>query len=171
MFQDCCFLSPWQWQLFHNISLKEYKQRDMWHFQQFYGVITFTSALRAAAASFVALPFYLFSNILELWCGVRITSAVFSCTQEDKYLLGSSVICQSHLCFGGSRLLLLNEPKSTQQRVPILKQTLVPRIFSLCLLGGFSFHSEWISIAVEASKCTNITAECINKHHSAATAG
>lgn len=49
----------------------------MWHFQQFYGVITFTSVLRAATASFVALPFYLFSNILELWCGVRITSAVF----------------------------------------------------------------------------------------------
>lgn len=51
MLQDCCFFSPRQWWLFHNKSPKECKQGDVWHFQQFYCIITFSLALRAAAAS------------------------------------------------------------------------------------------------------------------------
>lgn len=49
--QDCCFFSACQWQLFPNSSLKECKQGDMWHFQRFYCIITFSSVLKAAAAS------------------------------------------------------------------------------------------------------------------------
>lgn len=75
------FFSAAEWQLIHNNSPKECKQGDMWHFQPFYCIITFSSVLKACRCRrrifwdcAILSPVLTF---LKSWCGIRITSSMF----------------------------------------------------------------------------------------------
>ena len=142
------FFSAGKWQLIHNNSLKECKQGDMWHFQPFYCIITFSSVLKACRrcifwdCAILSPVAYIFEVLMRY---PYHKQHVLAAHRQINASPAQQWLSKQFMFFGGSLLLLLNKSENTTVS-PFFKQILSEvdsstqynRLKSTVVLGIFS---------------------------------